>query len=101
VMRGRGMISDEVYGKARNDAALAATADKRQEITQANTLPTAIAAGSQEAYKLMIQNQNRASTGKKSEAEKQIALAKDQVTVAKESRDFLRQLSEKLDLEAA
>lgn len=101
VMRGRGMISNDVYDKARNDAATAATADSRQSIVQANTLPAAIAAGSQEAYKVMVQNQNRASTGKKSETEKQLALSKDQVTVARESRDLLKQLSEKLDLEAA
>jgi flagellar biosynthesis regulator FlbT len=99
VMRGRGMISAEIYDKARNDAAMTATADSRQKIDQANQLPTAIAQGSQEAYKLMVQNQNRAQTGAKKEVEKQITLAKQQVDVAKESRDVLKQLKEQLDFE--
>lgn len=99
VMRGRGMISAEVYDKARNEAAMTATADSRQKIDQANQLPTAIAQGSQEAYKLMVQNQNRAQTGAKKEVEKQTALAKQQVDVAKESRDVLKRLSEQLDFE--
>jgi tape measure domain-containing protein len=99
VMRGRGMISNDVYDKARNDAAMTATADSRQKIDQANQLPTAIAQGSQEAYKLMVQNQNRAKTDTKKEAEKQIALAKQQVDVARESRDVLIKLSEQLDFE--
>jgi flagellar biosynthesis regulator FlbT len=99
VMRGRGMISDDVYDKARNDAAMTATADSRQKIDQANQLPTAIAQGSQEAYKLMVQNQNRAKTDTKKEAEKQTALAKQQVDVARESRDVLKKLSEQLDFE--
>lgn len=99
VMRGRGMISDDVYNQARNDAAMTASADSRQRIDQANQLPTAIAQGSQEAYKLMVQNQNRAQTGAKKEVEKQIALAKQQVDVAKESRDALKKLNEQLDFE--
>jgi flagellar biosynthesis regulator FlbT len=99
VMRGRGMISDEIYSKARDNAAMTASADSRQKIDQANQLPTAIAQGSQEAYKLMVQNQNRAKTDGKKEVEKQIALAKDQVAVAKESRDVLKKLSEQLDFE--
>lgn len=97
VMRGRGMISDEIYNKARNDAALEATADKRQQITQANALPSSISAGSQEAYKLMTQNQNRAKTEKQKEAEKQIALAKDQLAVNKEAKQILKELNDKLN----
>lgn len=99
VMRGRGMISDDVYNKARNDAAMTASADSRQKIDQANQLPTAIAQGSQEAYKLMVQNQNRAQTGAKKEVEKQIALAKDQVTVTTKANEILEKISEKLDFE--
>lgn len=99
VMRGRGMISDEIYSKARDDAAMTASADGRKNIDQANQLPTAIAQGSQEAYKLMVGNQNRAKTDAKKETEKQTALAKEQVEVAKQSKEILQKLQEQLDFE--
>jgi hypothetical protein len=48
----------------------------------------------------MVQNQNRAQTGSKKEVEKQIALAKDHVAVARESKAILQKMADKLDFES-
>jgi len=85
--------------KAGDDAVTRGSQGNRKEISQANQLPTAIAKGSQEAYKLMVANSNRATITKDSEAAKQTAVNKLQLDVAKESKAILAKLSEQLDFE--